>query len=187
MRIKKTIWLTSKSRMNSEVRLKRYDLYANILIIIYSFTLICVSISRSIDGESAGNNLNDFQQVILSVGVFTLSVIIYFADFRGKAASFRECYLRLDKLKDTETSETKLIQGYHEILHGYPNHDDIDYSKLIIGNPMDTGHKIKDANDSPITPTVIKTVQFLILSISVHVIFVALLVFPAYLLCQLMC
>lgn len=177
MKIKEKIWLTSKTRMNSEIRLKRYDLYANILIISYSFTLICISIARSI---SPDGNLEDFPIVVLSLGVFTLSVIIYFADFRGKAAMFRECYLRLDKLNDTESSEEKLSESYHEILHGYPNHKDVDYYKLVVGNPMDKGHKINDANGSPITPTLRKKMGYLLQAGSMHIFFILLLLFPIY-------
>lgn len=177
MQIKEKIWLTSKTRMNSEIRLKRYDLYANILIISYSFTLICISIANSI---SPNDNLEDIPLVVLSLGVFTLSIIVYFSDFRGKAATFRECYLRLDKLNDTEKSEETLTKLYHEILHGYPNHADVDFYKLVIGNPLDKGHKINDAKGSPITPTIRKRIQYLLQAISVHIFFVVLLFFPIY-------
>lgn len=182
MKIKDKIWLTSKTRMNSEVRLKRYDSYANTLIILYSFTLICISISRLIDDNAYIDNLN---QVILSLGVFSLSIMIYYADFRGKAAAFRECYLRLDRISDTEKNEEELIKGYHEILLSYPNHDDMDFYKLVIGNPLDKGNEISDSNGQTIKPAWLKKIGHWLKSVFVHIVFTILLCFPLYLLFDL--
>lgn len=148
MSIKKNIWFTEKSRINAENRYKHYNFIVNALIIAYSFALICLSIYK---GYTEQANFPDFLQLILSVGVFTLSSITFGANYHGKAADFRECYLRLGVLGRSNDNEKDITNSYNEILQSYQNHSGDDYLKIIIDSKLLYKTELTRTNGEPIT------------------------------------
>lgn len=135
MKIEKTVgvgaaaWITSKSRMYAEKRLRLYDWAAHLLLSWLSLSVIAWSVVRS---SIASGALIDLYAAILSVFVFAFSVIVFGFKFGETAAQHRECYLRLQKLLDAETSSEKFTQQYHEILAGYGNHGSWDYESVVL-------------------------------------------------------
>lgn len=122
-------WITSKSRMYAEKRLRLYDWVAHLLLSWLSLSVIAWSVVRS----SVENGvLIDLYTAILSVFVFAFSVIVFGFKFGENAAQHRECYLRLQKLLDSGTSPDEFTQQYHEILAGYGNHGSWDYESVVL-------------------------------------------------------
>lgn len=133
--------------MNSEERYKYYNFIVNVLILTYSFALICLSIYQ---GHSENTQFPEFLQLIVTVGVFTLSAIAFGANFHGKAAHYRECYLRLGKLYNSDKDEKTLQSIYDEILQSYQNHRRRDYQKVIISAKVERGQELRDSDDKAI-------------------------------------
>ncbi|WP_333827574.1 SLATT domain-containing protein [Pararhodobacter sp.] len=122
-------WITSKSRMYAEKRLRLYDWVAHLLLSWLSLSVIAWSVVRS----SVENGvLIDLYTAILSVFVFAFSVIVFGFKFGENAAQHRECYLRLQKLLDSGASLDEFTQQYHEILAGYGNHGSWDYESVVL-------------------------------------------------------
>lgn len=122
-------WITSKSRMYAEKRLRLYDWVAHLLLSWLSLSVIAWSVVRSSVENGA---LIDLYSAILSVFVFAFSVIVFGFKFGEGAAQHRECYLRLQKLLDSGVSSDEFTQQYHEILAGYGNHGSWDYESLVL-------------------------------------------------------
>lgn len=149
--ITNNIWLTKKSRMNSEQRLKVYHYYSNFLIIYYAFLLICVNIVV-LDFESFEDfEFNGAIELILSVGVFSLSIFTFASDFSGRAARYRECYLRLGQLTEQGLTPEDLKKSYDAVLLGYENHSPRDYEKIIIDNKIRRGKVITSSSGDDIS------------------------------------
>jgi hypothetical protein len=135
MNVKKTegigaaAWITSKSRMYAEKRLRLYDWVAHLLLSWLSLSVIAWSVVRSSVENGA---LIDLYSAILSVFVFAFSVIVFGFKFGEGAAQHRECYLRLQKLLDSGASSDEFTQQYHEILAGYGNHGSWDYESVVL-------------------------------------------------------
>jgi len=126
-------WITSKSRMYAEKRLRLYDWMAHLLLSWLSLSVIAWSVARSSVENGA---LIDVYAAILSVFVFAFSVIVFGFKFGEGAAQHRECYLRFQKLLDAEVPEEDFIQQYHEILAGYGNHSSWDFESLVLSSTL---------------------------------------------------
>lgn len=144
------IWFTQKARINSEIRFQRYNTVLNWLVISYSFALISVSIfSSSAEETIVSNHL----QLILSIAIFTLSCVLFGANFNGRALEHRECYLRLGKLQDSPKTDVEKCEDYHELLAGYQNHRYRDYLKFVIDQKNDKKVAVKNSKGEEITLT----------------------------------
>lgn len=131
--IRNRIWITSKSRITAEKRLKHYDVVAHITLSISSVIVVGISIFS----DSLPINIpTDKYTIVLSVLVLVFSIIIFGFRFGQGATLHRECYLRLDRLRDRQSSAKELQQEYHEILSAYPNHSSLDYEKLILDRTL---------------------------------------------------
>lgn len=146
--IKNDIWITQKSRMNSEKRLQRYNSYLNFLIVYYAFFLICLSVYR-LSEVSLGVAAS--AELVLSIGVFSLSVFTFASNFNGRAAKYRECYLRLGKLSASQKTNQEIEDEYHEILAGYENHEERDYLRLVIDRKLLRKKEITGSSGETIT------------------------------------
>jgi hypothetical protein len=124
------IWLTYKTRMNSERRLSRFAVLAHLAITWYSFLLIVMSVFQLQIERAAGTDIASFA-IVLSVLLFGLSLIFYGFRFEEKASQFRECYLSLQKLYQSDGSSAEKLREYHRTLDRYPNHSERDYDRLV--------------------------------------------------------
>lgn len=131
--IKNRIWITSKSRITAEKRLKHYDVVAHVSLSLLS--TIIVGISVFADNFPTSAPIAKYT-IVLSILVLVFSVIVFGFRFGQSATLHRECYLRLDKLRDKNLSAEELQQEYHEILSAYPNHSSLDYEKLILDRTL---------------------------------------------------
>lgn len=147
------IWVTKKSRMEAESRFKLNNILADILIIYYTFSLIALSIWALVLG-SKSEIAEDITVVtlILSVGLFGITLFLSSVGFKQKANKFKESYHRLDSLEtDVKKlirlakfkTEQEIIEEFHalegqyiDILRDSDNHAGIDFERLVIIKKM---------------------------------------------------
>lgn len=144
---KTVIWTTAHSRMIAEKRHRTYDTVSSLLLSWLSLSVIVWATVRSSQPTTA---LLDTYTAIISAFVFAFSIITFGFRFGEIAALHRECYLRLQKLHDSEIDAEKLISGYHEILGAYRNHDDCDYAALVIERTLYNRKEMWDSNDNEV-------------------------------------
>lgn len=138
------VWITKKSRMNAEQRVNRNDLNTQIIINYYTFWVLAASI-WSLKEDNININI---LTVIMSVGLFGISIFINSMNYKEKALKYKDSYHRLSHLEsqlqqllESDRSlnglKEKLQQyrnSYNNILELTDNHSCIDYEKVLITN-----------------------------------------------------
>lgn len=147
------IWVTKKTRMESETRLKRNQIVSNIIINYYTFAVLAFSIwSLVLDPKSDIAKYVTLMTVISSVGLFGVTLLISSLGYRERALQFKESYLKLDSLESEfkhlsrsayQLNKEEVIERFHilekkyfDILSLSDNHDPIDTKKLLINRKM---------------------------------------------------
>ena len=152
-RIKKfrdRVWFTSKSRIAAEKRLRHYDVASHLSLSMLSTIVVGISVfSENIPQQIPVDNYT----IVLSVLAVVFSVIVFGFRFGETAALHRECYLRLDRLRDQELSYSELVQEYHEILSAYPNHSKLDYERVVLDNRFFNNKKLTDTSGGDVNWT----------------------------------
>jgi hypothetical protein len=92
----------------------------------------------------------DTYSAVIATFVFAFSIISFGFKFGETAASFRECYLRLQKLYESSEGEAKLSAEYHEILGGYGNHAERDYESFVLSRTLFDNKSIWDRRGNAI-------------------------------------
>ncbi|WP_136603822.1 SLATT domain-containing protein [Paenibacillus dokdonensis] len=151
-RLSNRIWITKKSRMESEARLKKNNTLANTLVAYYTFFVLGFSIwSLILNASEKSTIIINVAAVIASVGLFGLSLLIANFNFSDRANQFKQSYLSLDELEHSAThfvrslptDQTQITQShydelyemeksYNNILSKTENHAKTDYVKMLI-------------------------------------------------------
>lgn len=135
--MKYKIWITRKIRIFSERRLERLHLITKVIMIYYSFILVCLSILNL----KKSNKTYEEIIVITSLAILITSIFLSSQRFKERALYFKNCYLQLDQLyhkicqaeKNNLITEDKLEQyltEYREILETGENHSSYDFMCL---------------------------------------------------------
>jgi hypothetical protein len=140
---KAVIWTTAHSRMIAEKRFRTYDIVSSLSL---SWLALSVIVWATVRSSQHNTVLLDTYTAIISAFVFAFSIIIFGFKFGERAALHRECYLRLQKLLDSEMDAEKLTNQYHEILGAYQNHNNCDYDALIIERTLYNNKWVRDRN-----------------------------------------
>jgi SMODS and SLOG-associating 2TM effector domain family 5 len=123
------IYLTYKTRMTAEAKLRATGRFFNILITWYSFCLIIISLSEMTHFYQIPQA--NFIFTSCSIGIFGLSLFASGERYFEKADQFRNCYLELQALyQSTLTSERKM-QRYAELLKKYDNQSGDDFDDML--------------------------------------------------------
>jgi hypothetical protein len=152
------IWLTAHTRMISEARLTKNARLWNLLIVWYSTSLACLTTYQLVADESTTRNI---LSAILAIGVLSLSIYIPTLQFEQKAALYRSCYLRLQRLLDLGMKEIDLATQYHDVLENFPNHSNRDWNKLLV-NSHCSGRALQDGETNIPVPKMMIFGNFLI-------------------------
>ena len=161
--IKAAIWLTCHSRMLAEKRYRRYEYISHLLLSWLALGVIAWAVVRT---SQPSDVLLDTYSAILSAFVFAISIIVFGFRFGETAALHRECYLRLQKLHDSESEPAKLTREYHEILGAYGNHNDTDFEALIIDRTLLNNRKVWGKDGREITWSVAMVAKYVIRKIA---------------------
>jgi hypothetical protein len=123
------IYLTYKTRMLAEAKIRQSGRWLNNLVSWYSFCLIIISLSHILDVYKVYQA--DFIFTTCSIAIFGLSLFSYGERYFEKADQFRSCYLEMQSLFESSL-ETKLkMKKYSEILNKYQNQRDDDYDEML--------------------------------------------------------
>lgn len=145
------VWMTKKTRIEAEARLKLNNIISDILINYYTFFILAVSILSLVFDTDKADELT-IMTIILSIGLFGLTLFLSSIGFKQKALQFKESYLKLDDLEiDIKNllrqiyfkEETQIIDEFHKLEKKYlnilsltDNHSNIDYQKVIISREL---------------------------------------------------
>lgn len=160
--LRDSIWMTSKTRMFSEDRYKRYSFLSHLLLSYYSLVMIIISVFS----DALSCNVPMYKEVTISFAIvlFGITLIVTGFQFDDVAKSHRECYLRLQKLLSEDLPDDALSKNYHEVLAGYPNHRNWDYDNFIIDRTFIRGESITKGGEVSVKPTtqmyVMKVLRF---------------------------
>jgi SMODS and SLOG-associating 2TM effector domain family 5 len=145
--INNRVWVTKKARMEAEARMNRNNFFMTLLVNYYTFIVLAFSIWTLV---SENNNMS-LLTVIASVGLFGISIFVSAVGYREKALQFKESYLSLNELEfdlkyllRNENLEESLVindlklyeKKYNEILTKSENHNDLDFTKVLIKHDM---------------------------------------------------
>lgn len=99
-------------------------------------------------------------QINLSASIVVLVASLVASGFRleARAASFRECYLKLQKLLDQDKPELEKKAYYRDLLLDFPNHTTRDYHDFIVTHVFFEKKKLKNGSDE------IPSTKFMVLS-----------------------
>lgn len=148
------VYVTKKTRMNSEVRLNRNNIHSIILVNVYTFTILCHSI---ISIKYEANDIFTLMSVIVSVALFGVSLFVSLYGFREKALAFKNSYLEISGIenklsilllrKDLSNEEltskfSKYQDDYTVILNKIDNHVEKDFIKYKVNSNNVTAEDI---------------------------------------------
>jgi hypothetical protein len=123
------IYLTYKTRMTTEARLRKTAFLSYVLLAWYSFVLIVFSL-LDLSGKFEIPNFSMIS-AIGSIATFSLSLFIYGERYSERADQFRTCYLKLQELYSSSLSSKVKLRKYAEILDQYQNQTDKDYDEML--------------------------------------------------------
>ncbi|MGS1017006.1 SLATT domain-containing protein [Allosphingosinicella humi] len=133
------IYLTAKARMVAESRLKSVDTVSQILMAWYS---VCI-ITLSVLDLSQSFRVRDVSvmTIILAVGLLAMSIFLPGRNFSVRAAGFRDCYLKLQKIYWSATTPEEKADAYGKTLPLFENHSQRDYEWVlfhsrVFGKPL---------------------------------------------------
>ncbi|WP_342510922.1 SLATT domain-containing protein [Sporosarcina sp. FSL K6-1522] len=142
----KRVYVTKKVRMNSEARLNKNNIHSIILVNVYTFTVLCFSIF-SITNET--DLKFELLGLIVSMGLFGVSLFVSLFGYREKAIAFKNSYLKINEIEgnlhtlllNMELTDEELIKAYsvcqkeyNEVLDKTDNHIDKDFIAYKIGS-----------------------------------------------------
>jgi SMODS and SLOG-associating 2TM effector domain family 5 len=123
------IYLTYKTRMTAEAKLRQTGRWLNNLISWYSFWLIIISLSQITDFYQFYKA--DFIFAACSIALFGLSLFVYGERYFEKADQFRNCYLEMQAVYESPLSINAKMKKYAEIRNRYENQRDDDYDDML--------------------------------------------------------
>lgn len=136
------IWVTKKTRMESEKNLVTRNTLLNYTLIYYSG---CLAVMSYLTLATEGSFNLTIVAGVISVILPSVNIFQYKADYSRRAANYKECYLKLGDLeskckiliskKESDTidliefnqHEQNIYEEYNKILSMCENHSDYDY------------------------------------------------------------
>lgn len=174
--VRDKVWLTAHIRMGSERRLRRLSFVLKITTIWYSTVLTCLTVYQLIAPKSIAR---DGISAALAIILLAFSIFIPSLDLDRQAEKFRECYLKLQRLLDTETDINSINISYHNILEAYPNHWPQDQVEFVVNSRM--SNQFISSSDRPILPTLWMYIEYISTKIAARMGFLILLLAPGLL------
>jgi len=140
----KRIWVTKKVRILAEERMNDKNSHSIILINFYTFFILCYSI---LGLKYSTSDIIIIMSVIVSVGLFGVSLFVSLYGYREKALAFKMSHIELSKIEtkmntlllDESKSDEELLSLFEEYQHEYTevlsktdNHVHTDYLKYRV-------------------------------------------------------
>ncbi|MEK4172166.1 SLATT domain-containing protein [Lysinibacillus sp. FSL L8-0312] len=140
------VWTTKKVRMIAEERMNRNNLNSIILVNYYTFFILCYSIIGLKYGSS---DILSIASVIISIGLFGVSLFVSLYGYREKALAYKQSHLELDKIEsklgilildegiehnDLLKTFDKYKMEYNEVISKTENHSNLDFLKFKVNS-----------------------------------------------------
>jgi hypothetical protein len=123
------IYITAKTRMCAESKIRRRAFVIHILFGWYSFCLIVLSLGQFSNTYNIPHG--GILSLILSIALFALSFFIYGERYNERADKFRLCYLKLQELFNSGAGQESKMASYSRILEQFDNHSAADYDDML--------------------------------------------------------
>lgn len=137
------IYLTAKTRMVSEARMRSSAKTYHVLISWYSFCLIVFSIAQI--SEIVFFRFSDVYFAGCSVAIFGMSLFVFGEKLYERAEQFRNCYLELQDLYNSGSSTAAKMRKYALILEKYENQKGDHYDDMLFDAWL-RNQKLQNAN-----------------------------------------
>lgn len=137
------IFITYKTRMTTEVRLRRTGVIFHTMLSWYSFCFIILSVL-----DATGKFIISYYSIASAVGataIFGLSLFTYGERYNERANEFKNCYLTLQRLYESSMSAQRKMAEYAKIREQYENQSDSDYDNMLF-DAYFRGQEIKNAH-----------------------------------------
>lgn len=174
--IRERAWFTAHVRMRTEARLRRLSWFFKFLIFWSSTVLTCLTVYQLTAPKNADR---DIISAAIAIFVFALSIFIPSLNLEKQAEKFRECYLRLQRLMDTEVCDKNFSSEYYNVLDVYPNHAKRDYTDFIVISALNKQYISRGGSE--VSPTCFMWVSYFSRRICAFLALVAVVVSPSLL------
>ena len=124
-----SIYLTYKTRMTTEARLRRTASIGNWLIAWYSFSLIVFSL-LDLSGRYVISSFSIISAAV-SIGILVVSLFITGEKYSERADNNKSCYLKLQNIYKSEANEAEKMSLYSDVLSQYENQSDTDFDEMV--------------------------------------------------------
>lgn len=136
------IYITYKTRMTTEARLRRTSRLSNILLAWYSVVLIALSLA-DLTGQYQIYRFSLISSAI-SVGTLALSLFLYGEKYNERADQFRDCYLKLQRIYQSSDTTDDKMKNYYDVLDFYENQTSDDYDEMVF-DAVIRGQKLENS------------------------------------------
>ncbi|WP_416409024.1 SLATT domain-containing protein [Agrobacterium rosae] len=155
--INDTIWITSRVRMIAERKALQNQNISYLAVTYYSVFSVIISIFESFYSIQ----YTELGKLNLASSVVVLVASLVAGGFRleARASSFRECYLKLQKLYDEDLPDKEKKLRYRDVLFDFPNHSNHDYTDLLVNHMVLEGKKLVN-NGTPLQWTWFQFLSF---------------------------
>lgn len=110
--------------MIAEAKLRLFSKMANLLNVWYSFLMIVGSLAEAANIFSILHY--EFIFASASVAILASSTFLVSGTLERKANDFRDCYLELQRIWNSNVAENEKLKRYADALARYPNHSSRD-------------------------------------------------------------
>lgn len=167
------IWFTYSARIKAHKRISQNNLFANLLLCLYSLSATICSVAALSNGSFLGRNTS-ILLIVLSLLIFIFSLLLGSYNFSLRAYLMRDNYIDLQELYNKlEYSDDldfdslkKYVEEYSSILRRYENHSSID----------DISHRFSTKTTRDLT--VCEYIYFFIYKTSIFLFYFILFLFP---------
>lgn len=136
MTLKNRIWITYKSRIAAENRLKNNDLQTQSLLVWYAFSAAVISVLSIRYPKFLGDDTDIFS-AIFSIALLVISLWVTNRDYRGRSLMMRSNHLQMKRLIDQVNWDgdfdlVRVSNDYSNLLNECENHTSYDYNYFRI-------------------------------------------------------
>jgi hypothetical protein len=181
------VWVTKKTRMESEARMNNNNIFSLFVVNFYTLIVLSLSILGLVITDQGIIDRISVLTVISSVALFGISLFVSLYGYKEKAISYKQCYLDLTRIEsqcqdlilqdlDYENRLTKfneIKKEYNHILEKTDNHSFADRLVYLKNNKKLTSLNDQIAyNKYKIVKSIIKFSLFIIPIVALIILFV---------------
>lgn len=150
-----------------------------LLIVYYSIFSVLLAVFSDFYSE----RFYYFEEITTTSSVLVLVASLLATGFRfeARAAVFRDCYLKLQKLEAEQMPEESKSSRYVDLLLDYPNHTEYDYHDFVIKHTYWDSKTLTSGNDT-VKPTHFMWLSYSTRKASYYALLIVLLIAPLFIL-----